>query len=74
MNLPLVKVAAAHAAPVRMNVAAIVGKAISFIDEAARPGEAIPAIRAEARPTRCAGSRHGILPCRWAVQAPHRTT
>ena len=38
MTLPIVKVAAVHAAPVYMNAAATVAKAISFIDEAARHG------------------------------------
>lgn len=38
MTLPIVKVAAVHAAPVYMNTAATVSKVISFIDEAARRG------------------------------------
>lgn len=38
MTLPIVKVAAAHAAPVYMNAAATVSKAVSLIEEAARHG------------------------------------
>ncbi|AEI82047.1 aliphatic nitrilase (plasmid) [Cupriavidus necator N-1] len=38
MTLPIVKVAAVHAAPVYMNATATVSKAISFIEEAARHG------------------------------------
>lgn len=38
MTLPIVKVAAAHAAPVYMNAAATAAKAVSLIDEAARNG------------------------------------
>lgn len=38
MTLPVVKVAAAHAAPVYMDAAATVKKAVSLIDEAARNG------------------------------------
>ena len=38
MTLPIVKVSAVHAAPVYMNAAATVSKAISLIDEAARQG------------------------------------
>lgn len=38
MNLPIVKVAAAHAAPVYMNKTATIQKAISIINEAAKSG------------------------------------
>lgn len=38
MTLPIVKVAAVHAAPVYMNAAATVSKAISLVEEAARHG------------------------------------